>query len=51
MNSIKTIENIFALEQLKLLILIGQIIMNCIEEEDLRIEKEIQKGMIAIEKT
>ena len=50
MNSIKTIENIFALEQLKLLILIGQIIMNCIEEEDLKNEKNIELGMISIEK-
>ena len=48
---IKEIQDIFALEQVKLMVLIGRTIMDCVEKEDLRIEEEIEKGMIAIEKT
>lgn len=48
--SLKGIENISNQEQVKLMILIGKTIIECVEKEDLRIEKEITKGIIAIEK-
>ena len=49
--TLKEIERIFQLEQVKLMILIGQTIMNVIEEEDLKNEKRIEEGMKIFEKT